>query len=54
MEPLSDPRNDRPVKSMKAPPARPLTSELLWDQGLNSSMITRHSELESFARSSKT
>ena len=31
MEPLSDPKNNRQVPSVKPPPGRPLSSELIWD-----------------------
>jgi len=42
MEPLKDPKKDRAVKTVKAPPSAPLTSELLWDKPKNPSKLTRH------------
>ena len=52
MESLSDPKNDRVVKSLKAPPSKALASELLWDHSSNPSIIKRHAKLENLARSS--
>lgn len=46
MEPLSDPKNNRQVKSVKPPPARPLKSELIWDNSKDSRKINRNSKLE--------
>lgn len=37
MEPLKDPKKDRNVKTLKAPPSLPLTSSLLWDKLNNQS-----------------
>jgi len=51
MKPLSDPKNDRVVKSVKPPPHKPLSSELLWDNNSDPSIIKRHSKLENFERS---
>lgn len=34
MEPLSDPKKDRVVKNLKAPPHKPLDKSLLWPEKL--------------------
>lgn len=31
METLPDPKNDRVVKSVKSPPHKPLSAEMLWN-----------------------
>lgn len=36
MEPLSDPKNDRQVKSLKPPPHKPLDKALIWPEKLKS------------------
>ena len=33
MEPLSDPKGDRAVKTVKPPPHRPLYRHLIWPNG---------------------
>lgn len=35
MEPLSDPKNNRPVKDVKPPPHKPLSENLIWPKGNN-------------------
>ena len=47
MEALADPKKNRQVKSVKPPPARPLTSKLIFDDPKNPSKLNRHSKLES-------
>lgn len=37
MEPLKDPKKDRVVKTLKAPPSQPLLSSLIWDKPNNQS-----------------
>ncbi len=53
MKPLSDPKNDRMIKTVKPPPHRPLTSNLIWDNTKDQSNIKRPSELEDCKRSLK-
>lgn len=50
MESLLDPKNDRQIKTLKLPPARPLTSELIWDQPKNLSPLKRSAKLENNKR----
>lgn len=47
MQPLPDPKNDRAVKTVKAPPQKPLKSELLWDSKDKPSKLIRQAKLES-------
>lgn len=35
MEPLSDPKNDRVVKEIEPPPAKPISDKLLFPNGCN-------------------
>ncbi len=35
MQPLLDPKNDRVVNSIKAPPSQPLLTELIWENPKN-------------------
>lgn len=35
MELLSDPANNRPVRSIKPPPHKPLSKNLMWPNGKN-------------------
>jgi serine/threonine-protein phosphatase 2B catalytic subunit len=38
MEPLGDPLKDRQVKTLKAPPHKPLDKALLWPEKLKSNI----------------
>lgn len=53
MEPLSDPRKDRAIKSVKAPPHKPLSAELLWKDPDNPSNLISNAQLEESERSSE-
>lgn len=35
MDPIADPKNDRVVKDVEPPPAKPLTSQLLFPEGVS-------------------
>lgn len=51
MKLLSDPRNDRVVKTLKPPPHEPLSEELLWETSSKSSNLIRQTKLEKYKRS---
>lgn len=46
MQSLSDPKNDRVVTTIKAPPIKPLSTELIWENPRNPSNLTRQIKLE--------
>ena len=50
MEPLADPKKDRAIKSVKPPPHKPLSSELLWKDSETHSNLISDSELEKSQR----
>ena len=35
MQPISDPKNDRVVTTIKPPPSQPLLTELIWENPKN-------------------
>ena len=53
MEPLLDPKKDRQIKTTKPPPARPLSSELVFDNQLDPGQFIRKTKLENNSRSFK-
>lgn len=50
MQSLPDPKNDRVVKTVKPPPNKPLTSEMLWDDVERPSKLIRKTKLEIVTR----
>ena len=54
MELLPDPKNDRVVKTLTPPVAKPLHSELLWSDIDDKSKLISNHKLEDIARSPET
>ena len=48
MDPLKDPKNNRQAKSVKPPPGRPLSTNLIFDDPKNPSNFMRLAKLENY------